>query len=783
MENRKSFLASLAGRCARNPWRVVSIWSVVFLAAAILSATGLNSVLNNEFSLTGDFDSVTGLEKLEDSSLADAVGITETIVVRSIDGTTVDEPEFRSHTDLVTNEVRAIMGEWEGTGPAGPTDLLQLAQGDLQTNYVLNYFEIQDALSNPAARAIAEQTGQLDQIDGLISQDRTTLLLPVVIHSDEYSIANYIDVVEQFDTDRFDVTTIGNLSINEKFQELIIEELIKAEMFGVPIAIIVLLVVFGSLVAPVVPLVLGVMSVVIALGAVTILGQFSELQLFVQNRITMLGLAIGIDYSLFLVERFREQRAKGDSKIQAIETAGSTSGKAVMFSGVTLILAMLGVMLVRMNIFFSLAVGAITVIAVTLILTATLVPALLYLVGDRIDWPRKGPIRTENIGRHNMYSGFWGTITKVVVARPWVSMIASIAVLLALAYPVLQMDTGVRREGQLPPGDITDAYVVLEQDFSAGLLSPMYVVFTGEQSAEADAAISEYIAMMEASGDFTSISEPVWDDENRVAEVQATLAFEGSSERAYDTVHTMRREFAPATIGAVDGLQVHVTGQSAGEADMVDHLSEMTPWVFVFVLGLSYLLLLVAFRTVVMPLQALFFNLLSVGAAWGILVSVFVHGFGANIFGYTTTSIIELWLPILMFCILFGLSMDYHVFIVSRIREHYDISHDSHEAVAVGLRSTGRIITGAAAIMVVVFGAFSMGSAAAIQQLGFGLAVAVFIDATIIRTVLLPAVMTIFGDWSWHLPKWLEWLPDIRIEGDSNPVEATTVESTGQATH
>lgn len=598
------FLASLAGICARNPWRVISVWGVVFIAAAILSATGLNSVLNNEFALTGDFDSVTGLELLNESSLGDSVGITETIVIQSIDGTEVDDPAFRSHVDLVTGEVRVIMGEWHGTGPAGPPDMIALAQGTLQENYVLNYFEIMDVLSNPAAQAIAQQSGQLDQVEGLVSEDRTTMLLPVVIHSDEYSIADYIDVVEQFDTDRFEVTTIGNLSINEKYQELIVEELIQAEMFGVPIAVIVLLIVFGSLVAPVVPLVLGVMSVVIALGAVTILGQFSELQLFVQNMITMLGLAIGIDYSLFLVERFREQRAQGDSKQRAIEIAGSTSGKAVVFSGVTLILAMLGVMLVRMNIFYSLAVGAITVIAVTLMLTATLVPALLSLVGDRIDWPRRQPARTEQIGRHNMYSGFWGSITKVVVARPWVSLVASVAVLLALAYPVLDMETGFSREGQLPPGDITEAYLVLEEDFSAGLLSPMYVVFAGERTPEAESAIAEYITLMQESGDFSVVSEPQWDDENRIAEVQATLAFEGSSERAYETVDTMRDEFAEASVSQVDGLEVHITGQSAGETDMVHHLDQMTPWVIIFVLGLSYVLLLLAFRTAVMPVQA-----------------------------------------------------------------------------------------------------------------------------------------------------------------------------------
>ena len=244
--NKKPFLASLAGLCARNPWRVVSIWAIVFIAAGVLSATGLSSVLNNEFSLTGDFDSVVGLEVLNDSSLGESVGITETIVIQSVDGTRVDDPAFREHTQMVTDDVRLKMGEWEGTGPSAPPDMLALSQGEPQSNYVLNYYEIQDVLSNPAAQAIAQQSGQLDQIEGLVSEDGTTLLLPVVIHSDEYAIGEYIDVVEQFDTDRFEVTTIGNLSINEVYQELIVEELIQAELFGVPIAVIVLLIVSGA---------------------------------------------------------------------------------------------------------------------------------------------------------------------------------------------------------------------------------------------------------------------------------------------------------------------------------------------------------------------------------------------------------------------------------------------------------------------------------------------------------------------------------------------------------
>lgn len=771
---KKPLLARIAGICARNPWKVISAWGVVFLAAAILAVTGLAGVLNNDFALTTDFDSVVGLREIEESSLSDTVGVTETILIRSNDGTTIDDPEFQALVGEVTISARTIQGEWEGTGPTESPDLIALANNQLTESYVLNYFEIQELLSNPAARTIAEQMGALDQVEALVAEDRTSMLLPVVIFSEEYSIADYIDAVEAFDSERFDVTTIGNLSINEEFQEVVAEELVAAEVIGLPIAIIVLLFVFGSVMAPVVPLVLGVMSVVISLGLTTVIGQFSDLQLFVQNMITMLGLAVGIDYSLFLVERFREQRSNGHSKIESIEIACSTAGKAVIFSGITVILAMLGVMLVRMNIFFSLSLGAIVVVGVAVILTATMVPALLSLIGDKIDWPRKQPVRQEKITRENMYHGFWGRITKVVVDRPWPMLIAAVALLLFLAYPVLDMETGFSRSGQLPPGEVTDTYKVLESDYSAGLLSPMYIVFVGEQSPEADAAIQQYLDQMMATGNFDTATEPVWDSEARVAEVQATLGFEGSSERAYEVVDTLRDDIAPATVGTVDGLEVYVTGQTAGESDMISHLNDRTPVVFIFVLSLSFVLLLLAFRSVVVPLQAIVFNILSVGAAWGIMVSVFSHGFMRDFLGYNESPIVEMWLPILMFCVLFGLSMDYHVFIVSRIREHYDISNDNHEAVAVGLRATGRIITGAAAIMVVVFGAFSMGSMLAIQQLGFGLAVAVAIDATIIRSVLVPSVMTIFGDSNWYLPKWLGWLPDLRIEGDTESYENTT---------
>lgn len=580
-------------------------------------------------------------------------------------------------------------------------------------------------------------------------------------------IEEYINVVEQYDTDRFDVTTIGTLSINEEFSAFAAQDLIQGEMIGIPIAVVVLIFVFGALVAPGLPMVLAIFSIGIALGIVTLIGQFQELQLFIENMVTMLGLAIGIDYALFIVERYREQRQIGQDKQQSIEIAGATSGKAVLFSGLTVILALIGVMLVPINIFFSLGLGAVIVVSVAVALTLTLLPAILTLLGDRINWPRRIAPVSASPHEEDIYAGFWGRTTRLVVGRPVLSMVIAVVLLVALALPVLDLRTGFTGTAQMPPGEITDASRVLERDFSAGVLAPVEFVFRGEHTKEANAALEALRAELEATGEFAPLGQPVlWDEEQQLAVMERTMIHPPSSEEAYELLRQVRNEIIPATIGDVDGLDSWVTGPSAFEIDMLDMLENQTPLVFAFVLGLSFVLLTLAFRSLIVPLQAIVFNLLSVGATWGIMVMVFSKGVLRDFFGFHASLVIESWIPIFLFCILFGLSMDYHVFILSRIREHYDITHDNRESVAVGLRSTGKIITGAALIMVVVFGAFATGSMLALQQLGFGLAVAVLLDATIVRSVLVPSVMTLLGDRNWWLPGWLTWLPDLRIEGE-----------------
>lgn len=745
----------LASISARHPWRVILGWVLVLVITSVYALSGLGGAITTEMEITEDVESVVGLKKLHDSSLADTSTAGETIVVRSLDGTTVDDLAFMERTNNVVTTVRELQGEWAGQPPAGPPTAAEILAGESGGAQVLNYFELLQ-FGAPA-------------VDQLVSDDRTIIIIPVSfdVQDEAIAIQEYMDVVETFDDNRFDVTTVGTLSINEAFSQVAADDLIQGEMIGIPIALVVLLFVFGALIAPGLPLILGLFSIGITLGLVTLIGQFVSLQLFIENMVTMLGLAIGIDYSLFIVERYREQRQLGYDKQRAIELAGATSGKAVLFSGATVILALLGVMIVPLNIFFSLGIGAVLVVTVTVILTLTMLPAMLSLLGDRINWPRTTPAQTSaETYQTNTYAGFWGKVTRLVVARPMVSFVAAVALLLALTVPVLDLETGFTGSAQMPPGEISETYNILDEKFSAGLLAPVSFVFEGEQTDEINAAIAELRSELEASGGFTPFDDPVqWDDQNRLAVLTGTMVFPGSSAEAYSFLEEVRDDIIPSTTGQVEGLETWVTGVSAMEMDMLDILTADTPLVFAFVLSLSFVLLTLAFRSLVVPIQAIIFNLLSVGATWGILVLVFSKGFMRDFFGFHPSPVIESWIPILLFCILFGLSMDYHVFILSRIREHYDATKNNGESVAVGLRSTGKIITGAALIMVVIFGAFASGSLLALQQLGFGLAVSVFLDATIVRTVLVPSVMTLLGDKNWYLPSWLNWLPDFRIEG------------------
>jgi RND superfamily putative drug exporter len=476
-----------------------------------------------------------------------------------------------------------------------------------------------------------------------------------------------------------------------------------------------------------------------------------------------MGLAVGIDYSLFIVSRYREERHKGLEKLDAIEAAGSTASRAVFFSGMTVVLALIGMLLVPTTIFRSLGAGAIFVVVVAMLASLTLLPALLGLLGDRINslsiLRRKADLGSENSHR------FWNAITRRVMARPVISLVLGAGVLLAAGLSYFSIDTGFSGVSTLPPDTPSrQAFETLSAEFSGGLNSPIEIVVDGDmESAEVQGGI-ESLQDSLAGDDLFGRSQVRPDEGGETALITASINADPQSEVATSSIERIRDVYVPRAFDGVDA-EVLVGGDTAFNKDFFDLTDQYTPIVFIFVLGLSFLLLMAVFRSIVVPLKAIVMNLLSVGAAYGLIVLVFQNGMGADFFGFNQVEAIEAWLPLFLFSVLFGLSMDYHVFLLSRIRERFLETRNNTESVAYGLRTTGGLITGAAAIMVAVFAGFASGELVMLQQMGFGLAVAVFIDATLVRSVLVPASMKLLGDRNWYFPRWMEWLPNISIEG------------------
>jgi RND superfamily putative drug exporter len=567
-----------------------------------------------------------------------------------------------------------------------------------------------------------------------------------------------------------DVSMAGQGTFNNEFNHLAEETLRTGETFGAGIALLVLLVVIGAVVAATLPLILAIASIVIAFGATALVGQVFELSFFVTNMITMIGLAVGIDYSLFIVARYREERARGHEKLDAIARSAGTAGRAVFFSGMTVVLALLGMFIMPNTLFRSLATGAILVVVFAVAASTTLLPAVFSLLGDRINVLRVR--RRTSLANVDKVGGMWDRITRTVMARPVTFLIAGVAVMGVLAYSFVHMETGFAGVSTLPDDTRAHrAFALLEENFAAGLTEPVEIVIDGTITPEVDADITALQAALAADGSYGASSVEV-NPSGDLAVVSAPLIYgDTQSGAAVDAVQRLRADVIPSVFAGSD-TDVLVGGVTAFTADFFGDVDTYTPIVFLFVLGLSFLLLTVVFRSLIVPIKAILLNLLSVGAAYGMIAVFFQQGVGpewvkdiSSWLGFIQVEAIEAWLPLMLFSVLFGLSMDYHVFLLTRIREAYDRTGDNTDAVAHGLRTTGAIITGAALIMVAVFGGFAAGELAAFQQMGFGLGVAVFLDATIIRSILVPATMRLLGNLNWYLPKWLGWLPELDIEG------------------
>ncbi|MFQ5425849.1 MAG: MMPL family transporter, partial [Gaiellales bacterium] len=609
----------------------------------------------------------------------------------------------------------------------------------------------------------------------LVSPDRDTTIISLEVRDDsEATIEGLVDAVVEADgVDGFETGITGTNSTDLDFQKVAEDDLQKGEAIGILVALGVLLIVFGAVVASLVPIVLAVVSIVIALGLTALIGTAFELSFFVVNMLVMMGLAVGIDYALFIVSRFREERQRGLEVVDALGTSGATASRAVFFSGITVVRALLGMLLVPTTIFRSLALGAILVVLVSLVAALTLLPAVLRLLGDRVDALRL-PFRRrrsiEGAARH----GFWPTVARGVMRHPTIALVGSVGVLLALAVPFLNIKTGFAGVSTLPESfQSKRGFELLNEEFAFAQTDLVQVVVRGDaSSAEVQDGIASLETLTAEDARFGPGSATV-SDSNELTVVGLPLESDTVSTGAMNAVRDLRHAYIPQAFAA-GGADVFVGGTTAENVDFDDITSKFFPIVLVFVLGLSFILLAVAFRSIVIPVTSILMNLVSVGAAYGLIVLVFQEGYGTSLFGFQQVPSIEAWIPLFLFTVLFGLSMDYHVFLLSRIRERYDQTRDNGEAVAFGVGSTARIITGAALIMVAVFGGFAAGDLVMFQQMGFGLGVAVLIDATIIRSVTVPAAMRLLGRWNWYLPRCLGWIPRISIEAPevSEPVES-----------
>ena len=728
---------SIARASSRRPWITIGIWVVVFIIALVLRATLFEDVITTEFALTNDPESVVGKELIEEK-LTGPKGTNEVVIIQSQE-LTVDDPEFQQ----IVNAIHA--------------DVSALGQEIIRQETLLNYFQ------TPA--------------EFLVSQDRHTMIMPFTMAGDVDDASDHIeevaDVVDGFKgTAGFKVLMAGQATVGQDFQEVGQEGLLKGEVFGVPIALIILVLVLGAVVAAVIPLIMAVVAIVLALGLASLAGQGFELSFFVENMITMIGLAVGIDYSLFFLSRYREERSRGLDKMAAIARAGATANRTVVFSGITVVLGFIGLLLVPSNVFIGIGLAVIFVVVGSVLAAITLLPAILGLLGDRINKlsiPLIGNAQTsfEDSGS----GGFWDRISRAVMGKPLISLALAGGLLIAAVVFFFDIKTGASGVESFPDGiESKEGFQILDQEFSAGEVTPAEIVIDGDvNSPTVQAAIGRLIAVLETDASFGQPKPLTISEDGELGLLAVPVAGDSSSQATINTIKRLRSEYVPPAFQGV-AAEVFVTGETALNIDFFDMSKDAAKAVIPFVLAVSFLLLMVIFRSIVVPIKAIILNLLSVGATYGILVLVFQKGVLADAFGFQQAETIEAWIPIFLFAIIFGLSMDYHVFLLSRIRERFDQTQDNTESVAFGIRSTGRLITGAALIMVAVFFGFAAGDLTGLQQMGFGLGIAILLDATIVRIILVPASMKLLGKWNWYLPGWLKWMPDLRVEAGREAV-------------
>lgn len=745
---------------AHHRWKTVAVWLLV-LTFGLAFAPRLQEVFDRE-TTSGDTGDSHEAAELVSSEFKGSSPFPQQLVFTS-DSRTVDDPAYAAAAAPV---IEKLEGTAHVTGVNGffRTGNRQYVSPDGRTTYaVVN-------LDSPTyAEASKASAGLLDAV--------AAVPMP----------------------DGFKAYLTGAGVVMQEIDKESKESLSTAESVGLPIALIALMLVFGALVAAGLPLVMGMIAIIVALGLAFLVGQRVDLSVFLESAGTMLGLGLGIDYSLFIITRYRAERRAGRDVNEAVVQAVRHAGKAIAFAGFMVAIAMLALLAAESQIIVSVGIGGVLMALVSVAVALTLLPAVIALLGDRIERPQR---LTRLIARTHR-GGFWTRWAQVVMRRPLMSLGLGLAVIALLAAPALSLRTGSMGVNVLPNDAQSKlGYEVLQRDFGPGLTSPVQIVVRAPAGIDDPGTVSGIAALTErikADPRFGgAVSITTLDPRLGVAQYQALyandfagvppelrpqlgqlinldragdttivlglLAEDPDSEAAVAAVHDLRDTVVPA-VTELRGDTVLVGGSTALQIDAADALYSRFPVIVGIILGTTFLLLLLLFRSILIPLKAVVMNLLSVGAAYGLLVFAFQNGFGERALGFTSPGFIDWITPVLQFAILFGLSMDYEIFLLSRIRELHDRGYSNEDAVAGGLERTGGIITGAALIMIVIFGAFTLSSILVIKELGFALAVAVLIDATLVRVVLVPATMRLLGDWNWKIPGWLgRVLPKVELE-------------------
>ena len=739
---RPPWTARVAGWSARHRWPVFGLWFVVTIGlfAGSLLAGGTRAVeaVSNDQRAKYEAGEAYVVYGAANASVGQQAPASQQflMLVSSADRT-VDDTGFAADVKAITARLAAVQATVDGV--AGPA-IEQLV----------------DPIVAPASA-------------GLVSPDRTTVRIVGRVMGDGAILASRLEglpaVIGEIKAayPGYRIHALNNTIANNEISELINGGLDASLRLTIPLTFLILLIAFGAVIAAVIPLILAITALLAAFGILGLYSQaISAVSPYASQLVVLIGLAVAVEYSLFMLTRFRTERRHGRSKLAAIDVASNTAGRAVFFSGLAVMISIGGLFLLDDPLFRSMAVGTISVVFVAVVGSLTFLPATLALLGDGVN-----RLRIPLVGRDRVEgSGVWATLVRAVMRRPVLAAIATTVLLVVVASPVTRLHMGQADFTAFPDSlDGVQAVNLLNEKWPSGSDLDLSVVVTRADEAPTKAAIDKMTAAVLAIPGLSGPPTTTMASDGHVAFVSYLMAGGPNDIHNQDIVRQVRTTVVPAAFAGLTGVRALVTGDAAYTLDIVDFYARGMPLVMAFVLALSFALLLVAFRSIVIPIKAIILNLLSTGAAFGLLVLVFQDGWLHEQLGFKPGPI-ESFIPVFIFTILFGLSMDYHVFILTRIKEARDHGLSSNEAVARGISITSGTVTSAAAIMVVVFAVFVTLELTIIKQLGFGLAVAVFLDATIVRSVLLPASMRLLGEWNWWLPSWLGWLPHVTIEGD-----------------